>query len=282
MRDARTNGTPWDGRDLSRRVGSPRGTGFAATSPRTVKNAYSPPIVDSRRRIVRSETPPPSSGARARTSCGSGRADSPARWAVMKPSTSTGRTSPTGLPTTAKKTFRSNHVANTVFGRERAATNSRYASSNGSPNRPPDALGSDSTGEIRHGRTPVITAPPRVERRGQPCRASDREDHLHIKHVGEIDAPRRVALSGRYDARGSDGWATTFASRWRRRSLGQGVDVEQGSRPIRSLRVSTRATDASTFAAKPASAADFAASASSISSASDAAPVSTMSPPAPM
>ncbi len=42
----------------------------------------------------------------------------------MKPSTSTGRTWSTGLATTVKKTFRSNHVANTVFGRERAATNS--------------------------------------------------------------------------------------------------------------------------------------------------------------
>ncbi len=98
---------------------------MAGTSPRTVRNAYSPPIVDSRRRIVRSETPDPSIGTGAGTRCGSGGLDNPARWAVMKPSASTGATSATGLPTTVKKTFRSNHVASTVFGRDRAATNPR-------------------------------------------------------------------------------------------------------------------------------------------------------------
>jgi len=44
---------------------------------------------------------------------------------VKKPSTSTQLTSATGLPTTAKKTFRSIHVASTVFGRDLAVTNSR-------------------------------------------------------------------------------------------------------------------------------------------------------------
>ena len=41
----------------SRRVGNPRGTGLPGTSPRTAKNAYNPPTVDSRRRIVREQTP---------------------------------------------------------------------------------------------------------------------------------------------------------------------------------------------------------------------------------
>ena len=56
--------------------------------------------------------------------------------------------------------------------------------------------------------------------------------------------------------------------------------MEQGSRPIRSLRVSTRCTDACTFAANAGSAAAFAFRALRIAGASDASPVSTMSPPA--
>jgi len=43
----------------------------------------------------------------------------------MKPSTSPGVTSAGHLATTAKNTFRSNAVASNVFGRHRAATNSR-------------------------------------------------------------------------------------------------------------------------------------------------------------
>ena len=35
----RTSGTPWPGRCRSRRVGSPRGTGFTLTSPRACKKA---------------------------------------------------------------------------------------------------------------------------------------------------------------------------------------------------------------------------------------------------
>lgn len=57
VRGARTNGTPCEGRFPSRRVGSPRGTGLSATSPRATRKAYSPEIVDNRRRTVRNETP---------------------------------------------------------------------------------------------------------------------------------------------------------------------------------------------------------------------------------
>ena len=57
-RVTRTSGTPWRGRDRSRRVGSPRGTGLAVTSPRACKNAKNPDTIDSRRRTVAADTPP--------------------------------------------------------------------------------------------------------------------------------------------------------------------------------------------------------------------------------
>jgi hypothetical protein len=41
-----TSGTPCRGRCRSRRVGRPRGTGFAGTSPRACKNEYSPDTLD--------------------------------------------------------------------------------------------------------------------------------------------------------------------------------------------------------------------------------------------
>jgi len=44
----------------------------------------------------------------------------------MNPSTSAAVTPWTGLPTTVKKTFRSNLAASTEFARHRAAKNSRY------------------------------------------------------------------------------------------------------------------------------------------------------------
>ena len=108
---------------LLRRVGNPRGTGLPGTSPRTAKNAYNPPTVDSRRRIVREQTPTTPSG----TTCipGSGRHPAPVRWAVMNLSTSAARTWSTGLATTSKKTFRSNRAASTEFGRHRTARNSK-------------------------------------------------------------------------------------------------------------------------------------------------------------
>ena len=62
--------------------------------------------------------------------------------------------------------------------------------------------------------------------------------------------------------------------------VGQPLVVEQGSRPIRSLRVTTRCTDASTLAANAPSWAAFAFTAAIIAGATEASPVSTMSPPA--
>jgi Domain of unknown function (DUF222) len=90
-RPARTSGTPWPGRDRSRRVGSPRGTGFAATSPRACKNAKNPDTIDSRRRTVAADTPPGS--PRVATGCSAPCSPPrPVRWAVMNASTSAGRT----------------------------------------------------------------------------------------------------------------------------------------------------------------------------------------------
>src|SRR5262249_51944488 len=50
---------------------------------------------------------------------------------VINASTSAGRISPGGLPTTVKNTFRS--YASTVFGRHRPPRNSRYTSASGIP-----------------------------------------------------------------------------------------------------------------------------------------------------
>ncbi len=62
-RTRRVNGTPWRGRCRSRRVGNPRGTGFAGTSPRTCKNAKNPDTIDNRRATVAADTPPTPSSA---------------------------------------------------------------------------------------------------------------------------------------------------------------------------------------------------------------------------
>ncbi|HEY6315539.1 MAG TPA: hypothetical protein VIY52_32690 [Streptosporangiaceae bacterium] len=105
-RTARTSGTPCPGRDRSRQVGSPRGTGLAATSPRACKNAKNPDTIESRRRTVAADTPPGSS--RAFSGCSTPRSPAwPVRCAVMNASTSAGRTCSGGLPTTVKNTFRS-------------------------------------------------------------------------------------------------------------------------------------------------------------------------------
>jgi hypothetical protein len=87
---ARTSGTPCPGRDRSRRVGSPRGTGFAVTSPRACKNEKNPDTIDNRRRTVAADTPPDSPAAP--TACNARLPLRPARCAVMNPSTSAGRT----------------------------------------------------------------------------------------------------------------------------------------------------------------------------------------------
>ena len=89
-RTARTSGTPWPGRDRSRRVGSPRGTGLAATSPRACKNAKKPDTIDKRRRTVAADTPPGSSASPA--GCSARSPPRPVRCAVMNASTSAGRT----------------------------------------------------------------------------------------------------------------------------------------------------------------------------------------------
>ncbi len=132
FRVTRTSGTPWRGRARSRRVGSPRGTGLAATSPRACKNAKNPDTIDSRRRTVAADTPasspPRSTGCSA--PCSPAR---PVRWAVMNASTSAGPTSSGGLPTTEKNTLKSYAAASTVFGRHRPPRNSRYTSASGTP-----------------------------------------------------------------------------------------------------------------------------------------------------
>lgn len=58
VRGTRTNGACWR-RPLRRRVDSPPGTGFERTgvSPRAIKYAYNPEIDDSRRAIVRADSP---------------------------------------------------------------------------------------------------------------------------------------------------------------------------------------------------------------------------------
>jgi hypothetical protein len=62
--------------------GSPHGTGFALTSPRTRKNANRPDTLDNRRRIVRADTPTPSLATCSRPNV------PPVRWAVTNPNTS--------------------------------------------------------------------------------------------------------------------------------------------------------------------------------------------------
>jgi hypothetical protein len=102
VRPVRTSGTPCRGRCRSRRVGNPRGTGLAATSPRVCRNANSPDTLDRRRRTVRADTPTWSLA----TVC-SRRTAPPVYCAVMNANTSAAVTSAGGLPTTVKNTFRS-------------------------------------------------------------------------------------------------------------------------------------------------------------------------------
>jgi hypothetical protein len=86
-------------------VGNPRGTGFAATSPRACRNPYSPDTIDNLRRTVDSETPVSASSA---TGWSTPSIDGcPVRCAVTNANTSPGLTSCGALPTTVKNTFRS-------------------------------------------------------------------------------------------------------------------------------------------------------------------------------
>src|ERR1022692_4826277 len=98
----------------------------------------------------------------------------------MKPNTSVLVTSAGGLPTTLKNTFKSKAVANTVFGRHRPATNSRYSSSSGTPSRT-SGKPLASTELIRRGST-AMGALHLHERRATTARRNVHEDHPHIKH----------------------------------------------------------------------------------------------------
>ena len=119
VRGVRTNGTPRPPRSRDRRVDKPLGTGFAATSPLATRNENMLDNDDNRRWIVRADNP--DSPSERRTTVGS----PVARCAVMNPNTSPVVTSVGSFGTVAKNTFKSNPAANTVFGRHRAAKNSR-------------------------------------------------------------------------------------------------------------------------------------------------------------
>jgi hypothetical protein len=87
-----------------------------------------------------------------------------------------------GLPTTVKNTFRSYATAATVFGRERTARNSRYASSSGTPNR---ATRSPAAERDRHRprSTQDIQAPLRQTHRQHGQWQWINKDYLHIKQI---------------------------------------------------------------------------------------------------
>ena len=98
VRGVRTSGVPRSVRDRFR-FDSPRGTGFASTSPHANKNPNRPEIDDSRRWIVRADNPDSPSVKRTTPR-------SP-RCSVMKPNTSDVVTSTGSFATLEKKTFRS-------------------------------------------------------------------------------------------------------------------------------------------------------------------------------
>ncbi len=110
----------------------------------------------------------------------------------MNPNTSAAVTSAGALPTTPKNTFKSKAVANTVFGRHRPATNSKYSSSSGTP-RPTSGRPAASTDLIRGGSTTAMRAPHLHERRATTARRNVHEDHPHIKQMIAF----RRARSGR-------------------------------------------------------------------------------------
>ncbi len=89
-------------------------------SPRTSRNENIDDSDDKRRRIVRDDNP--DSPSTSRTTL-----ESPVdRCSVINPNTSAVDTSTGSFETRLKNTFKSNPAANTVFGRHRAARNSRY------------------------------------------------------------------------------------------------------------------------------------------------------------
>ena len=102
-------------------MAKPRGTGLRVrpVSPRMIRYSYKPAIVARRRLIVRADRPASPSSILTTLAPWRG-----ARWALMKVKTSAVTTSVGSLATTVKKTFKSNAMANTVFHRARAVTNS--------------------------------------------------------------------------------------------------------------------------------------------------------------
>jgi hypothetical protein len=107
------------------RVDSPRGTGFAFTSPTVSSHENNPNTLDSRRLIVCADNPASPSASRT-TASARGR-----RWTAMKSNTSDAVTCRGSLSSTEKSTRRSDTVAATVFARALDAKNTTYLSSNG-------------------------------------------------------------------------------------------------------------------------------------------------------
>src|SRR5262249_30130710 len=108
------------------------------------------------------------------------RAGPPAYWAVTNASTSAATTRRGGLPTTAKNTFKSYATAATVFGRDRTARNSRYASSSATPNRTTrspvvdrDRRTRRSLQDIQEPHSPTHRQKPAMNQRGLPAYQAD-------------------------------------------------------------------------------------------------------------
>jgi len=96
-------------------------------SPQTIRYSNNPATLDSRRAIVRADKPASPSSIRTTFSRRG------VRCAAKNVNTSAEVTSAASLPTTSKNTFKSYAVASHVFTAPRAPTNSRSASTNGSP-----------------------------------------------------------------------------------------------------------------------------------------------------
>jgi hypothetical protein len=116
VRGVRINGT----RRFGLRIDNPCGTGFFVTTPRMIRYSNRPLTEAKRRLIVRADNPASPSSIRTTPTPRRG-----CRWDRMNDTTSASVTSAGSLPTTLKNTFRSNALASTVFGRQRAATIAR-------------------------------------------------------------------------------------------------------------------------------------------------------------
>src|SRR5215475_9633199 len=156
----------------------------------------------------------------------------------MNDNTSSPTTSSGDLPTTEKKTFRSNAVANTVFIRARAETISRYSSSSRCPNRgtPPSA------GRTMHGMNTATSRPQHRCRWAQAIGGAPRITRISKPghpfggcQFDVVDAPPGLAgvdqlgLVGGVDRLG-EGVVITIAARpdrWGDPELGQSVGIGQ-------------------------------------------------------